>query len=319
MNPTSPIPILIDCDPGIDDALALLLAVASPALELRCVTTVSGNRPLAQTSWNARRVLDLAGAAQIPVHAGAARPLMQAAPRDTLFHGEDGLGGTPLPLTGTLAPGHAVDVLLQALQAPDAGRLHLVPVGPLTNLALAELHTPGVLRRARSIEVMGGAAFRAGNVTPAAEFNFWSDPLAADIVLRSGATLRVFGLDVTQHAVMTRDWVDGLSAVPGPAAAAVQRMLTLYDKSYGERDPLLHDACPIAALIEPGLVQGTRCRGRVEWRDAATEGRLIVEPADGPVGADFAGCGEIAVMTGIDNQGLMRLMTGALRRLGEGR
>jgi len=313
---STPLPILIDCDPGIDDTLALLLAIASPALHLRCVTTVSGNRPLAQTSWNARRVLDLAGAAQIPVYAGAARPLMQAAPRDTLFHGEDGLGGVPLPLHGTLATGHAVDVLLQALQAADAGSLTVVAVGPLTNLALAELHTPGILRRAARIDIMGGAAFRAGNVTPAAEFNFWSDPLAADIVLRSGATMQVFGLDVTQHAAMTRDWVASLSDIPGPAAAAAQRMLSLYDESYGEHDPLLHDACPIAALIEPGLVQGTACRGRVEWRDATTEGQLIVEPAGGPVGADFAGCGEIQVMTGIDNQGLMRLMTEALRRLG---
>jgi purine nucleosidase len=280
------------------------------------VTTVSGNRPLAQTSWNARRVLDLAGAAGIPVVPGAERPLMQASPRDTLFHGPDGLGGVELPLLGTLAPGHAVDVLLQALQAPDAGALHVVAVGPLTNLALAELRAPGVLRRAKRIDIMGGAAFRAGNVTPAAEFNFWSDPLAADIVLRSGAAMQVFGLDVTQQAAMTRDWVRSLSDIPGPAAAAAQRMLGLYDQSYGEQDPLLHDACPIAALIQPGLARGIACRGRVEWRDATTEGRLLVEPADGPVGAEHAGSGSLELMTDIDSEGLMRLMSEALRRLG---
>lgn len=311
----NPIPLLVDCDPGIDDALALLLAVASPALDLRCVTTVSGNRPLAQTSWNARRVLDLAGAAEVPVYAGAARPLMQAQPRDTLFHGPDGLGGVALPLRGTLAPGHAVELLLQALKAPDAGALHVVAVGPLTNLALAELHTPGVLRQAACIDIMGGAAYRAGNVTPAAEFNFWSDPLAADIVLRSGAAIRVFGLDLTQHAAMSRDWVRSLSGIPGPAAAAAQRMLGLYDQSYGEQEPLLHDACPIAALIEPGLVRGSACRGRVEWREPATEGRLIVEPADGPVAEPHAGSGTIQVMTHIHRDGLMDLMSDALRRL----
>lgn len=309
MTEPTPIPVLIDCDPGIDDALALLLAAGTPALQVRAVTTVAGNRPAAQTAVNARRVMDLAGADDVPVYAGCARSLAQAADRNNLVHGDDGLGGTVLPLRGAIAPGHAVEVLLRALGADDPAGLRLIALGPLTNLACAELHTPGILRRAAQIDIMGGAAFCPGNVTPQAEFNFWADPLAAQIVLASGARLRIFGLDVTNQARMSAEWIHSLAALPGAAAAAAHTML----RAYSGVDPLLHDVCPVAAVFAPELFGGSRHRVGVEWRDRTAEGRLLVDEAASASGES----GEADVITGVDAPALLARVAGALRRLGE--
>jgi purine nucleosidase len=276
-----PLPLLIDCDPGIDDALALLLAAAAPGLALHAVTCVAGNRPVEQTAPNARRILDLAGAHGVPVHAGCGRPLAQAEPRSNLVHGADGLGGVELPLQGRVDPRHAVDVLIDALQTAPAGTLHLVALGPLTNLALAELRASGVLKRAARIDIMGGSADRPGNVTPHAEFNFHCDPLAADIVLKSGADVQVFGLDVTAQTEMSEAWRASLATLGTPVALAAHAML----QAYAHIDPLLHDACPVAALIDPTLFSGETRRMRVEWRDTESEGRLVTATTDADASA----------------------------------
>ncbi|NRF69775.1 nucleoside hydrolase [Aquincola sp. S2] len=308
MSSTSPLPLLIDCDPGIDDALALLLAAGSPALDIRAVTCVAGNRPVEQTSLNARRVLDLAGADAVPVHAGCARPLTQAEPRSNLVHGADGLGGVALPLRGAVAAGHAIDVLVELLLAAAPGTLRLVALGPLTNLACAELRSPGLLRRAAQIDVMGGAAFCPGNVNPHAEFNFYADPLAAQIVLSAGAQLQLFGLDVTEQARMSDDWIASLAALPGPAAAAAQAML----RAYSGVDPLLHDVCPVAAVFAPELFDSAAHRVAVEWRDREREGRLLVDDA-----AAAAGDSAIArIVTRANTPALLDTVAQALRRLG---
>ena len=297
-----PLPLLIDCDPGIDDALALLLAAAAPGLALQAVTCVAGNRPVEQTAPNARRILDLTGAHGVPVYAGCARPLAQAEPRSNLVHGEDGLGGVVLPLQGRVEPRHAVDLLVDALQSAPAGTLHLVALGPLTNLALAELRAPGVLRRAARIDIMGGSADRPGNVNPHAEFNFHCDPLAAHIVLTAGAELQVFGLDVTAQAEMSPAWRASLAALGTPVARAAHAML----QAYAHVDPLLHDACPVAALIDPSLFGGETRRMRVEWRDAETEGRLVTAPGTAEPGAGVgagagAGAGSGSTGAGTDS------------------
>ncbi|HSW04072.1 nucleoside hydrolase [Aquabacterium sp.] len=303
-----PLPLIIDCDPGIDDALALLVAAAAPQLALRAVTCVAGNRPVAQTTPNARRVLDLAGATGVPVYAGCARPIAQPEPRSNLVHGEDGLGGVVLPLHGTIAEDHAVDVLLQALLAEPPGTLHVVALGPLTNLALAELRVPGVLQRAARLDIMGGAAFCPGNVTPHAEFNFHCDPLAAQIVLTSGATLRIFGLDVTTQAAMSEPWRASIAALPGDVAAATAAML----QSYADVDPLLHDVCPVAALIEPDLFAGPLCRVAVEWRDPASEGRLLAQVVDAAPAGER---GIAQVITQVDTERLLALVRACVERL----
>lgn len=266
--------LIIDCDPGIDDALALLLACGSPEFELLGVTTVAGNRPVDITSFNACRLLDLAGLDRVPVFAGAARPLAQAQPRCNLFHGEDGLGGVQLPATRRPADGHASDFIARTLLQQPAGTVTLLAVGPLTNLALAEIKHPGVLQRAKSLVIMGGAAFQPGNVTPHAEFNFHADPLAAHTVIGAGQQVHMFGLDVTSRAVMSDDWIASLADLGTHCGRAAHAML----KAYALEDALLHDACPVAWLLEPALFTSEPCKVSVDWWPGVTEGRSCTWP-----------------------------------------
>ena len=273
-------PVIIDCDPGIDDALALMLAAGSPELELLGVTCVAGNRPLDRTAPNACRVLDVAGASSVPVYAGCARPLAQPEPRSNLVHGDDGLGGAALPLQRPPEAQHAVDFIADTLLRAQPGTITLIAVGPLTNLALAEIKHAGVLRRAKALLVMGGAAFRRGNVTPHAEFNFWADPVAAHVVVGADAPLTVFGLDVTEQAKMSHEWIESLSELPGRSAQAAHAMLS----GYQTKEHLLHDACPVAYAIEPALFAGERHRLSVDWQPGETEGRLLASPPQGDDG-----------------------------------
>ncbi|TWB40629.1 nucleoside hydrolase [Nitrospirillum pindoramense] len=295
--------VLIDCDPGIDDALALALAVASPELDVRAVTCVAGNRPVAVTATNARRLLDLFGRPDIPVYAGAARPLLYPQARTNLVHGEDGLGGVALGVDARqVVADHAADALAHLLLSPLGADLTIVAMGPLTNLALAEIRHPGLLARARSIHVMGGAAHCPGNVAPAAEFNFWADPAAAHVVMTAGARLEVFPLDVTGQAAMTPAWLAALAAQPTRSAQALAAMLAVY----GEKDPLLHDACPVAALLRPQLFSGQAGRLEVDWRPGPDEGRSRLHQ-EGEVNA--------MLYTGLDTDGLLSLMAERLARL----
>lgn len=272
---TNPQPLVIDCDPGIDDALALLLAVASPTLQLLGVTCVAGNRPVDTTTMNARRVLDLAGRPSVPVYAGCARPLMQPEPRCNLVHGEDGLGGAVLPLQRNPMRLHAIDFLESTLLHRDPQSVILVAIGPLTNLAMAEIKCPGLLKRVHSLLIMGGAAFCAGNVTPAAEFNFHCDPLAAQVVLDSGAPITLFGLDVTSKIAMSADWVDAFDRSGKPASRAVAAML----RAYAAEDPLLHDACPVAYALDSTLFRGEPYKLSVDWVPGPNEGRVTIANA----------------------------------------
>lgn len=300
--------LIIDCDPGIDDALALLLACGSPEFELLGVTTVAGNRPVDITSLNACRLLDLAGREQVPVFSGAARPLAQAQPRCNLFHGEDGLGGVQLTATRRPADGHASDFIARTLLQEPAGTVTLVAVGPLTNLALAEIMHPGVLQRAKSLVVMGGAAFQPGNVTPCAEFNFHCDPLAAHTVMDAGQQVHMFGLDVTSRAIMSDDWIASLADLGTHCGRAAHAML----KAYALEDALLHDACPVAWLLEPALFTCEPCTVSVDWRPGVTEGRSCTWPlwyGQKPESVNAM------VYTGVDGPRLFTLMRERLARL----
>jgi purine nucleosidase len=280
------LPLIIDCDPGIDDAIALLLACASPEFELRAVTCVAGNRPVDVTAHNACRVLDLAGRPDVPVHAGCARPLAYGEPRVNLVHGEDGLGGAVVAAGRLPAARHAVDALAQALAHERAGSVTLAAIGPLTNLALLEIQRPGLLKRARQIVVMGGAAFRPGNITPSAEFNFYADALAARTVLQSGADLVLFGLDVTSRAVVRPEWAASLAAGGTRCGAAAHAMLG----GHGRPNAALHDVCPLAWLIDPAAFVLEACRVAVDSRPGLTEGYLWARrmPAEGPADAGVA-------------------------------
>jgi len=300
--------LLIDCDPGIDDALALLLACGAPELNLIGVTTVAGNRSVEMTADNACRVLDLAGRQDVPVHAGCSHAITMPQARTNTVHGEDGLGGVELPRGRGATGQHAVDVIEQALSSGPAGSLTLVAIGPLTNLALAEIKRPGLLKRARRVLVMGGAAFCDGNITPSAEFNFHADALAAQVVLGSGAELLLFGLDVTRQAGMPADWVDALGDL-GNRCGPVARDLI---RGFRRDKPLLHDTCPVAWLIAPQLFGAERCRVEVDWRPGLTEGHLAAKRI-ALARADFGS--PVEVFTSVQSDALRELLRQRLARL----
>jgi purine nucleosidase len=232
---------------------------------------VAGNRPVATTASNGRKLMDLAGLRQVPVYAGAALPLGYKEARCNLVHGEDGLGGVDVGAGSPVQDGHAANRLVELLLAHPDNSIDLVATAPLTNLALAESLSPGVLRRARSLLIMGGALRFPGNVTPAAEFNFYADPVAAEMVLAAGANTVLFPLDVTSSAIMTPAWIDSFRALGSVCGQAAAGMLA----AYAELDPLLHDACPVAYLIDASLFSGEPCYVEVDWRPGPTAGHVL--------------------------------------------
>jgi purine nucleosidase len=304
-----PRPIVIDCDPGIDDALALLLAAASPELNLLAVSCVAGNRPVDVTAMNACRLLDAAGRRDVPVWAGCSRPIAATEARCNLVHGEDGLGGVDLPTLRRPDEGHAVDMLNALLMQHAPGTVTVIAMAPLTNLAVAEIRRPGLLKRAREVLVMGGAAFCPGNVRPTAEFNFFADPVAAHVVVSAGAALTLFGLDVTSQAVMSPEWIDSFGALGTTCGRVARSML----RAYAAFDPLLHDACPVAFAIESDLFGGKPCSVAVDWRAGFTEGQLLAwspEDSSRPIDAPTA-----RIMTHVDQPRLLQLVHERIARL----
>jgi purine nucleosidase len=300
--------VIIDCDPGIDDALALLLAAGLPDIELLAVTTVAGNRPVDITARNARRILDLAGLAEVPVYAGAARPFGYPEARCNLVHGADGLGGVAIAQQSSIADGHAAIALARLLSEAPAGTIDLVAIGPLTNLALCEMLAPGRLARARHVLVMGGALRVPGNITPAAEFNFHADPTAARMVCEAGAQLLLFPLDVTSQAVMHPDWIAAFARAQSACARAAGAMLD----AYALLDPLLHDACPVAWLARPDLFGAEDCHLQVDWRDGPSAGHVQAWFGERD---DIPGALNVRALTTVDNDGLLALVADAIGRL----
>lgn len=301
--------IILDCDPGVDDAVAILLALASPdEIELLGITTVAGNVPLESTTRNALRVLALAGRTEIPVLPGCARPIMRPSQGGAGVHGTDGLGDIGLP-HARIAPGrqHAVDFIIeQVMQAP--GEITLCPIGPMTNVALALIKQPAIAERIARIVFMGGAAFCPGNATPEAEFNVWFDPHAAQIVLSSGVPCVMFGLDVTNQALLTPARLDALQSGGGRVARAATAMM----RNYGGGDPCLHDPCVIAYLIDPSLFEEVAAQVEVECASPLTLGRTVAAVSARHRGARAANC---RVMTRVDDGRLFRIAGEVLRRL----
>jgi len=308
--------IIIDTDPGQDDAVAILLALASPEdLEVLGITCVAGNVPLALTARNARIVCELAGRPDIKVYAGCDRPMARALVTAEHVHGKTGLDGIVLPEpTMALQEGHAVDFLIETLRREPAGSVTLVPIGPLTNIATAMQRAPDITARIGEIVLMGGAYFEVGNITPAAEFNIYVDPQAAEIVFQSGVTLTVMPLDVTHKALVTRPRVEAFRALPGkvgPAVASWTDFFERFDKEkYGSEGAPLHDPCTIAWLIRPDLFTGRFINVEIE-----TEGRLTL----GMTVADWWRVSKRAAnatfMGGIDADGFFALLTERLARL----
>ena len=295
-------PLIIDCDPGKDDAVALLMVFASPEIELLAITTVAGNVGLEKTSRNALRICELGGREHMAVHAGCPRPMLKPLGTAVRVHGEDGLAGAALPdPVMALRPDHAVDFLVDSLMA-SAGDITLAALGPLTNLALAIIKQPEIIPRLREIVLMGGAC-SGGNVTPYAEFNIHTDPHAAAVVFGAGAPLTMIGLDVTHQAIATPERVRAIAAIERPAAAAVARMLTLDLERRGGGAPL-HDPCVIAYLLAPELFSGEAMAVTVETADGERLGQTV---ATAP--------GNINVLKQIDADGFFELLTVRLESL----
>ncbi len=313
-----PHPIIIDCDPGVDDGVALLLALAVPdELELLAITTVAGNVPLSLTARNARILRTIANREDVPVFAGADRPLrrppaFEAEHGPSAFHGATGLGSLPLvEPAGPLAAGDAIDAIVRLVAERPAGTVTLVAVGPLTNVALALQRDPGLATRLRAIAIMGGARAAGGNITASAEFNIYADPDAAAIVYASGAPIAAFGLDVTHQVRTTPDRIARIATLGTAQARATADLLRF---AHGVAEAMeregapIHDPCPIIWLLAPDLFQGRPADVQVETASDLTRGHTAVEfrvdPATAPV----------RWMTHVDADGVFALLTDRLAR-----
>ena len=308
--------IIIDTDPGQDDAFAILLALASPEeLEVLGLVAVAGNVPLPLTERNTRIVCDLAGKPDAKVYAGADAPLKRKLVTAEYVHGKTGLDGPELPEPVMLLQAqHGVDFIIDTLRREPKGTVTLCPLGPLTNIALAFQRAPDIVARVQEVVLMGGAYFEVGNVTPTAEFNIYVDPEAADIVFKSGVPLVVMPLDVTHKALTTRGWIEGLRAMGtevGRFAAAWAEFFERFDvQKYGSEGGPLHDPCVIAYLIRPDLFQGRRINVEIETGSELTLGMTV---------ADWWGVTgrtpNALFMGSVDSPGFFALLTERLGRL----
>ncbi len=264
--------IIIDTDPGKDDAVAILLALASPLeLEPMALVAVAGNVPLARTAGNARRLLQLGGRPDIPVYAGCARPLLRAPITAEHVHGDDGLRGLELPeATAPLAAAHGVDYLIDTLRTAP-GEVTLCLLGPATNLAVALVKAPDIAAGIAEVVWMAGARSEGGNVTPTAEFNVHADPEAARVLLDSGVPLTLLPLDLTHQVRLTPARMDRLRRIDTAAARAVA---ALYSDA---ADGPLHDPCVVAHLLRPGLFAGRRISVAVETSSPLTLGMTVAD------------------------------------------
>ncbi len=273
--------IIIDTDPGQDDAVAILLALASPELQVLGITAVAGNVPLPLTARNARIVCELAGRPDVPVFAGCDAPLTRRLVTAEHVHGKTGLDGVDLPAPAMpLQDTHAVDFIIDTLRREAAGTVTLVPIGPLTNIASAFRRAPDIIPRVARIAMMGGAYFEVGNVTPAAEFNVFVDPEAAAEVLAAGVDMVMMPLDVTHRALTSRAWV-GAMAATGPVGRAVASWTDFFERfdkaKYGHEGAPLHDPCAVAWLVAPELFSGRRINVEIETQGRWTTGMTVAD------------------------------------------
>jgi purine nucleosidase len=267
--------ILLDCDPGHDDAIALLLALASPELEVLGVTTVAGNQTLEKTTANAIRVLEFAGRGEIPVAAGADRPLVREPVVASNVHGETGLDGPDLPPPqASPVQQHAVDFLAERIRAEN-GAVTLVPTGPLTNVALLLALHPDA--RPERIVLMGGA-IAEGNVTPAAEFNIWCDPEAAARVFASGIDMTMIGLDITHKALFSAAHVERLEGRVGQMVSELLRFYgEFHRKVYKFDGSPIHDAVAVAQVMRPDLIDIEHLNTEIDVESELCRGRTVVD------------------------------------------
>jgi purine nucleosidase len=308
--------IIIDTDPGQDDAVAILLALASPEdLEVLGIVAVAGNVGLHHNATNARKIVELAGRSDIPVYAGCSRPMRRQLVTAEHVHGDTGLNGPDLPAPKIeLQPQHGVDYIIDTLMNAEPKTITLCTLGPLTNIAMALVKEPRIAERVAELVMMGGAYFEVGNITPAAEFNIYVDPEAADIVLKSGIKIVIQPLDVTHQIQSTPARLDAIKAIGNKAGQAVYEMLTFSEgfdlKKYGWEGAPLHDPTVIAYLIDPTLFEGRECNVEIECSSELTMGMTVADywhVTDKPRNATFLRSGNA--------EGFFTLLTERLARL----
>jgi purine nucleosidase len=308
--------IIIDTDPGIDDAVAILLALAAAEeLEVLGIIAVAGNLPLTQTERNARRVCELAGRADIPVYAGCARPMLRPLATAEHIHGETARDRLLLPEpTMALQAQHGADFLVETLRAAEAGTITVCALGPLTNIAMALIKAPEVAAKISELVIMGGACFELGNVTPAAEFNIHVDPHAAAIVLGTGIPITMVPLDVTHQLLTTAPRLAALRALDNRCGRAVAALLASFERrrqpKFGTHATALHDPSVIAYLLNPTLFQGREVNVAIETESPLTLGMTVVDWW-GVTGRKP----NARLMTKVDVGGLYDLLTQRLARL----
>jgi len=307
--------IIIDTDPGQDDSVAILLALASPELELLGITTVAGNVPLARTSTNARIVLEAAGRSDIKVFAGCDRPMKRPLVTAEHVHGKTGLDGPELwEPTMPLQPEHGVDFIIDTLRAEPVGSVTICTLGPMTNLGTAFERAPDIIPKVAEVVAMGGAYFEVGNLTPAAEFNIIVDPEAAEIVFKSGVKLTVISLDVTHKALVTPPRIAAFRDLGTPVGIFTAEMLDFFERfdvaKYGSEGGPLHDPTTVAYLLKPELFSGRFINVEIETQSPLTLGMTV---------ADWWGVTDRApnamFMGDIDAAGFFALLTERIARL----
>jgi inosine-uridine nucleoside N-ribohydrolase len=311
--------VILDCDPGHDDALAILLAARH--FDVLGITTVAGNVDVERTTTNARRIADLAEMS-VPVARGCAVPLIAAPRHVPEVHGASGLDGFefPPPRTG-VAPRHAVEFLIETVRANEG--VTVIATGPLTNLAVALRQAPDIAGRIREISLMGGSV-TLGNSTPAAEFNVWFDPEAADVVFRSGMPLWMCGLNLTRQAGLDEAAIDRFQRLPTRTARAMAAVLRVYLRNlrgeFGASSASLHDPCAVAILLEPSVITWVPMHVAVELRGEHTRGMTVVDarhvrafnPAAADGGPPRGATPNANVAVGLDHAGFIRLLEDAL-------
>ncbi|WP_206456372.1 nucleoside hydrolase [Aurantimonas marina] len=275
--------VIFDTDPGQDDAVALLTALASPdEIDILGIVTVAGNIPLHHTTRNALRLLELAGRTEVPVHAGCERPMLRNLVTAEHVHGPTGLDGPDLPEPSLGArDGHGVDFLVETIRAHQPGTIRLLALGPLTNVAIAMTKAPDIAARLKDVVLMGGGCFEAGNITPAAEFNIFVDPEAAAIVFASGAAITVLPLDVTHQMRSTRSRIAAFGDLGNRSGAAVAAMLGFSERfdveKYNWEGAPLHDPCVTAFVLKPEIFAGRPVNVAIETASPLTRGMTVCD------------------------------------------
>lgn len=312
----SPEKIILDCDPGHDDAVAILLAHGSPDIELLAVTTVVGNQTLEKVTRNALAVARVAGIIDVPFAAGADRPLLREIEIAPSIHGDSGMDGPVLPEPAIeLDERHAVDLIIDTVMAHEPGTVTLVPTGGLTNIALAARKQPRIIERVKRVVLMGGGV-HVGNWSPVAEFNIVIDPEAAAIVFEAGWDVTMVGLDLTHQALATPDVVERVAAVGTAPARFVGELFEFFTQTYRDAQgfdyPPVHDPCAVAHVIDPTIVKAIRMPLHVETTGTHTLGMTVADRRT-PASED---CRTSAAME-LDRERFWDLVIDALERIGD--